>query len=311
MKLKLLILVTLGLMMVWFNLGWGQCPEDTVDRGLCDSLFIKVLYHDDIFDGPGDSVRVAIYVTHDLLSAVDSIGSFVIPLHFTHTNPTQYCSLSSYWNTKDLSGAGLSRSVFRHLVHPGTGDTIYNRMLKLAEQNMGLEWNVRIVRVMTDQTNPDNNWFKLTLFPASYSNQWWWAGERVLLATMTFKIQDTMTICIDTVFWPPNSHLSFWRRDSKGYTPRSNLPACFRIDWLHPMCCEWCGVAGDANWDGIAELTDVIYVMEYLFMGGSPPLYCDCADVNCDGVINIADLVYYINYWFIDGPRLRSCTGCY
>jgi methionine-rich copper-binding protein CopC len=35
------------------------------------------------------------------------------------------------------------------------------------------------------------------------------SGSRILLATMTMKLQDTMNICIDTCFWPPHNTLAF------------------------------------------------------------------------------------------------------
>jgi hypothetical protein len=311
MKLKLLILVTLGLILAWFDPGWAECPEDTVDRGNCDTLSVELLdFSEQTLAEPFYFVRVPIYVTHDMLSDLDSLGSLVLSLHFAHTNPAKYCSLSSYWNTKALSGADLPRSVFRHLVDPSTGDTIYNRMLQLYEEDPYSEW-FRRVDVRTSNTNSDSNWFRLALFPTSADCRWWWEGERVLLATMTFKIEDSMTIGIDTTFWPPNSHLSFWRMDSKGYTPRSNLPLCIDINTSHTMCSELCGVPGDVNWDGMADMVDVIYLIKYLFEEGPPPLFCDCAEVNCDGIINVADILYYINYVFIDGPRLRSCMDCY
>ena len=312
MKLKILFLVALGLILVGINPGWAQCPEDTVDRGICDTLYVEAFGGDEpYYGGPGRYyAQVAIYVTHDLLEATDSIGGFVIPLRFTHSNPTAYCSLTSYYNSSTCSPShpDIDRSVFRHLVDSGTGDTTYNRILQLAEQGSGWDWALSMVRAMTSETDPDSNWFKFFVFPAGIQTPWWWEGEKVLLATMTFKIQDTMTICMDTTFWPPNSLLSFWRQDTKGYTPRTNLPSCFQVHSLYPVCS---GRPGDLNDDFKADVTDLIYVINYLFIEGSPPLYRDCADVNCDGVINIADVVCYINYLYKEGPPLRSCMDCY
>lgn len=312
MKLKFLIFAALGLILVCINQSWAQCLEDTVDRGVCDTLSVELLdFSEPTPSEPFYLVRVPIYVTHDLPGALDSIGGFVTPLRFSHTNPTKYCSLSSYWNKSALSGADLPRSVFRHLVNPSTGDTIYNRMLRLYEEDPWFEWGLRLLYVKTSSTNPDDNYFRLALFPIQAGSRWWWEGEKVLLATMTFRIEDSMTIRIDTAFWPPNSHLNFWRRDSKGYVPRFNLPFCMDINTQRPMCSEFCGVPGDANWDGIADMSDIMYMIHYQFMDGPPPLYCDCADVNCDAIIDIGDVVYYINHALKNGPPLRSCLECY
>jgi hypothetical protein len=60
---------------------------------------------------------------------------------------------------------------------------------------------------------------------------------------------------------------------------------------------------GDANGDGIINSADVVYLINYLFKGGDPPVPCsEAGDVNCDGVINSADVVYLINYLFKGGP---------
>ena len=64
---------------------------------------------------------------------------------------------------------------------------------------------------------------------------------------------------------------------------------------------------GDANGDGIINSADVVYLINYLFKGGPPPVPLEAGDVNCDGVINSADVVYLINYLFKGGP---SPVGC-
>jgi len=59
---------------------------------------------------------------------------------------------------------------------------------------------------------------------------------------------------------------------------------------------------GDANADTIINSADVVYLINYLFKGGPPPVPMAAGDVNCDGVINSADVVYLINYLFKGGP---------
>jgi hypothetical protein len=61
-------------------------------------------------------------------------------------------------------------------------------------------------------------------------------------------------------------------------------------------------VRGDANGDGEINVTDVVYLINYLFIGGPEPLPWESGDVNCDGIINSSDAVYLINYLFISGP---------
>jgi uncharacterized repeat protein (TIGR01451 family) len=61
---------------------------------------------------------------------------------------------------------------------------------------------------------------------------------------------------------------------------------------------------GDAYRDGKLNVSDVIYIINYLFKNGPPPTPVEAADVNCDGKVNVTDVVYFINYLFKGGPPL-------
>ncbi len=62
-------------------------------------------------------------------------------------------------------------------------------------------------------------------------------------------------------------------------------------------------VAGDATGDGIVDLTDAIYILNYLFRNGSPPEPYQAGDANCDGSVELSDAVYILNYLFRLGPE--------
>jgi len=64
---------------------------------------------------------------------------------------------------------------------------------------------------------------------------------------------------------------------------------------------------GDCNDDGIIDLADVVYLLNYLYKNGSAPEPLRVGDVNCDGIVDLADVVYLINYLFRNGPP----PGCY
>jgi len=59
---------------------------------------------------------------------------------------------------------------------------------------------------------------------------------------------------------------------------------------------------GDANGDWVVNVTDVVYLINYLFIGGPGPELWQTGDANCDETINVSDVVYLINYLFISGP---------
>ena len=59
---------------------------------------------------------------------------------------------------------------------------------------------------------------------------------------------------------------------------------------------------GDANGDGEVNIADAIYLVNYLFTGGTSPDPLWVGDANCDGAVNIADVIYLLNYLFTGGP---------
>ncbi len=67
-------------------------------------------------------------------------------------------------------------------------------------------------------------------------------------------------------------------------------------------------VAGDASGDGLVDIGDVIFLIDYLFRNGSAPAVMEAMDVNGDCEVNIGDVVYLINYLFKGGPA--PMLGC-
>jgi len=64
---------------------------------------------------------------------------------------------------------------------------------------------------------------------------------------------------------------------------------------------------GDATADGAVDISDVVYLIAYIFSGGSAPSPLLVGDANCDGVVDISDVVYLIAYIFSGG--LAPCAG--
>jgi hypothetical protein len=61
-------------------------------------------------------------------------------------------------------------------------------------------------------------------------------------------------------------------------------------------------ICGDCNGDSSVDVSDVVYLINYLFVGGPGPVLYQSGDVNHDLEEDVADVVYLINYLFIDGP---------
>jgi hypothetical protein len=68
------------------------------------------------------------------------------------------------------------------------------------------------------------------------------------------------------------------------------------VDWIWPSFC------GDVNVDGVVDIADVVYLLNYFFLFGPPPVPIEAGDVNLDGTVNGADVIYLVNYLFIGGP---------
>lgn len=72
-------------------------------------------------------------------------------------------------------------------------------------------------------------------------------------------------------------------------------------------CEPSCQLRGDANHDGMIDISDLVYLVNYMFGGGTPPPMMDEADINGDGSVDVADLVYLVNYMFGGGPEPVPC----
>jgi len=59
---------------------------------------------------------------------------------------------------------------------------------------------------------------------------------------------------------------------------------------------------GDVVLDGIVNIVDVVYLINYIFRNGWGVLPEWTGDTNADGQVSLADVVYLINYLFKDGP---------
>lgn len=60
-------------------------------------------------------------------------------------------------------------------------------------------------------------------------------------------------------------------------------------------------LCGDANRDGMVNVSDVVRIKNWIFCGGAAPDPLESGDVNCDGSVNVSDAVYIINWIFVHG----------
>jgi hypothetical protein len=290
------VLLSAILLLVLTVSGWSVCPEDENDLGECDTMYIEPWITDTLVSGEGPYlVRILIYATCDIYDERDSIACFNIPLCYWHTNETKYCSLNHWWNNTDLYPyPTIDRSVFRHVLL-GQDTIVHNWMMDLSQKLTGEEWDFRFLDL------DDTTHFWLGMIANLAEDHMFEEGSRVLLATMTFKLEDSMTICMDSCFWPPVITLEWIPERSYGKVPRpgmgdpNSFEVCFSVRRSDFVC-------GDANGDEVVDISDVVYLISYLFRSGDPPVPMQAGDVNLDGIVHSADVVYLINYLFKGGP---------
>ena len=63
---------------------------------------------------------------------------------------------------------------------------------------------------------------------------------------------------------------------------------------------------GDTNRDGGIDVSDPVYLLDYLFLGGPAPDSLRFANVNGDAAVDLSDVVYVLDYLFQGGPE----PGC-
>jgi hypothetical protein len=65
-------------------------------------------------------------------------------------------------------------------------------------------------------------------------------------------------------------------------------------------------LVGDASGDGIVNVADIVYLVNYLYRSGVEPNPPEAGDATCDDVVDVADIVYLVNYLYRGGPE-PSC----
>jgi len=62
-------------------------------------------------------------------------------------------------------------------------------------------------------------------------------------------------------------------------------------------------LTGDVSGDTKINGADIVYLINYLYVGGPSPTPLFLGDVDCDSLVNGADVVYLVNYLFQGGPK--------
>lgn len=119
----------------------------------------------------------------------------------------------------------------------------------------------------------------------------------------------------------PGSGLSIDNPSSFGEDANGNIyiidyedGEIYRIDPAEPVASDCnqedcCLNPGDANRDGLPNVGDAVYLINYVFKAGPGPICPDEGDANFDCSANVGDAVYLINFVFKNGPP-PQCGSC-
>ena len=87
-----------------------------------------------------------------------------------------------------------------------------------------------------------------------------------------------------------NVYVTGWSSDSSSY-PKDFVTIKY-VQFLR----------GDANNTKDISISDVVYLISYLYKLGPSPVPIQAGDANCDGDVSISDIVYLIAYLYKLGP---------
>lgn len=65
-------------------------------------------------------------------------------------------------------------------------------------------------------------------------------------------------------------------------------------------------VRGDASGDRVVDISDAVFVLSFLFLGGPSSCCDDALDANDDGVVDIGDPVFALNFLFLGGAKIPA-----
>ena len=134
-----------------------------------------------------------------------------------------------------------------------------------------------------------------------------------------FDFADIESYDPDGTYYPDETDACYWCSDwcavhtcpTCGDCAHSHCFNCFLKGkawwWMMARISGWQiggePVCGDANSDYTVNISDAVYIINYVFSGGTAPDPLDICDGNCDSRCNVSDAVYLINYVFSSGNQ--------
>ena len=134
--------------------------------------------------------------------------------------------------------------------------------------------------------------------------------------TFRFYIPDTAPLedfCVDNIFIP---NYGYWLFEDDGGEIVPDYFGCQNSSQSNPDCPAVCfpvrsdiwRMCGDINGDFAVNVSDFVYLLDYIFHNAPMATPWVQADVTCNGRVNISDVAYLIAYLFAGGNF--PCANC-
>jgi len=157
-----------------------------------------------------------------------------------------------------------------------------------------LGWNVRYGSSIGDSTRPDKVFCGGASLPPVGSSLF--PGPLEPIFHVFINVEGSYgNIYVDSLNEEPCGWI--WRDNFYG----ENLNPTFNYDGSTHVIHYGSYFCGDANSDGMFNVSDAVFIINYIFCGGAFPDPIESGDVNCDGTVNISDAVWIQNTIFYNG----------
>jgi hypothetical protein len=177
-----------------------------------------------------------------------------------------------------------------------------------------------------------NCWVKSSPFilgPSSYLSFWLWYdvtnygvdGIHVTVINASSGVADTLDYLgtggdLDSILNTGNDWLEY-RYDLSSIPPGTTVQVCFAFTSDNQYSHAGEGfylddvqvspindvIPGEVTGDGVIDIADVLFEINYLYKSGPAPYPRQAGDVTCDGEANIDDVIFLINYLYKHGPH--------
>jgi hypothetical protein len=202
---------------------------------------------------------------------------------------------------EDAGSAGMVTVVIVALYAEGTSNPVLDTILTggIGDANPPAFWAPSLVAFFTQRiVNPYGPPEDPLLFAAvGFGDSRLLPGDSGLYCRMFYHVSGPGTLTFRTAVhssWGPTSMIAIVDPVSINW-PAAGEVGSFNVTEVPPQ-------RGDINCDDRRNVTDIIYLINYLFKDGPAPSFIETGDVNCDGKVTISDAVYLVNYLFKGGP---------